>query len=186
MKLSVRDMTLVALFAALMVVGAFIRITNPLIPVSVTFQPFFCALAGVLLGSRLAALSMSVYVAMGLIGIPVFTQGGGLIYVFKPSFGYLLGFIAGAYVIGKVLEAMKSVNFGSLIVSLIAGLVVIYAVGIPYSYAILRFYKNDLNAVLVSTAMIPVIIKDLVLYIVIASVATGVLPALKKAGLVPA
>ena len=61
-----------------------------------------------MLGSRLGALSQLVYVVLGLIGIPVFTAGGGISYIFKPTFGYLLGYIIGAYVIGKIAESVKS------------------------------------------------------------------------------
>ena len=84
-------MILVALFAALIAVGAFIRIPVPLVPF--TMQTFFVVLAGMLLGKKLGAASALVYLAIGLIGIPVFTQGGGIGYVLKPSFGYLIGFI---------------------------------------------------------------------------------------------
>ena len=105
MKINTRDLILVSLFTALMVVGAFIKIPFPLLPI--TLQPFFCAFAGLILGSRLGALSQIIYVVMGLVGLPVFTQGGGLIYVFVPSFGFLLGFILGAYVIGRISENFK-------------------------------------------------------------------------------
>ena len=82
-------MMLVALFAALIAVGAFIRVPVPLVPF--TMQTFFVVLAGMLLGKKLGGASALVYLAIGLIGIPVFTQGGGIGYVLKPSFGYLIG-----------------------------------------------------------------------------------------------
>ncbi len=68
-------------------IGAFIRIPVPLVPF--TLQITFTTLAGLfLLGSKKGAISVAVYVLMGLIGIPVFTQGGGFSYVLKPSFGF--------------------------------------------------------------------------------------------------
>jgi predicted membrane protein len=76
-------MILVALFAALIAVGAFIRVPVPLVPF--TMQTFFVVLAGMLLGKKLGAASALVYLAVGLIGIPVFTQGGGIGYVLKHS-----------------------------------------------------------------------------------------------------
>jgi biotin transport system substrate-specific component len=182
MKLSVKDMILVALFAALMVVGAFVKIPFPITPL--TFQPFFCALAGILLGSRLGALSMMIYVAMGLAGLPVFSQGGGLLYIFTPSFGYLIGFIASAFVIGKLIERQEKVTLIKLVSSLVIGLVVLYGIGLPYTYLILKFYLSKTNAVFFSATMIPIIIKDLVLYFLIAVTSAGILPSLKKAGLV--
>ena len=85
-------LVLCALFAALIAVGAFIKIPIPYIPL--TLQTLFTMLAGLMLGGRLGAISVCVYVAIGLAGLPVFTQGGGQMYVLKPTFGYLIGFSA--------------------------------------------------------------------------------------------
>ena len=84
-----RSLILAALFAALTAIGAFLKI--PLGALSLTLQFLFTAMAGVLLGPRWGAASQAVYVALGLAGLPVFTMGGGLGYVFQPSFGFLLG-----------------------------------------------------------------------------------------------
>ena len=71
-KFTTRDLILCALFTALSAIGAFIRIPVPLVPF--TLQITFTTLAGLLLGSKKGAISVAVYVLMGLIGIPVFTQ----------------------------------------------------------------------------------------------------------------
>lgn len=89
-KFTTRDLILCALFTALSAIGAFIRIPVPLVPF--TLQITFTTLAGLLLGSKKGAISIAVYVLMGLIGIPVFTQGGGFSYVLKPSFGFFGSF----------------------------------------------------------------------------------------------
>ncbi len=70
---------LCALFTALVAVGAFIRIPVPLVPF--TLQFWFTTMAGLLLGPRWGACSVLVYVLLGLMGVPVFTQGGGPGYV---------------------------------------------------------------------------------------------------------
>ena len=75
-------MILVSIFAALTAVGAFIKI--PLPPVPFTLQVFFVILSGLLLGSRMGLASQIVYIALGLVGVPVFTEGGGLQYIFHP------------------------------------------------------------------------------------------------------
>ncbi len=178
-KTSIRDITLVALFTALMVIGAFIRIPLPWVPL--TFQPFFCAFAGILLGARLGMLSQVTYIVLGLIGIPVFTQGGGLAYIFKPTFGFLIGFAAAAYVIGKVSESLGTINFKNTLISVMSGLVVIFAIGLPYLYVILHFYMKMPNVPLVSATIIPIIIKDAVLFVVVAAVSVKVAPLVRKA-----
>ena len=88
----------VALFAALIAAGAFLQIPVP--PVPFTLQSFFCLLAGSLLGPWLGMLSVLIYLAAGLIGLPVFTQGGGFSYLFMPTFGFLLGLIPTALLSG--------------------------------------------------------------------------------------
>ena len=93
------------LFTALIAVGAFIKIPIPVVPF--TLQYLFTMLAGLLLGSRRGSLSVIAYVILGLAGLPIFSEGGGLWYIFKPSFGYLIGFCAGTFLTGYLAEHMK-------------------------------------------------------------------------------
>lgn len=94
-----RNMVLAALFAALTAIGAFLQIPTGTVPI--TLQFLFTALAGLLLGWKWGAVSQLLYVGIGLLGLPVFTQGGGIGYVLQPSFGFLLGLIPAAAVIGR-------------------------------------------------------------------------------------
>ena len=98
--MKIRTMTRVALFAALTAVGAFIRI--PLGYSAITLQTFFTAMAGCVLGPWYGALSQLVYVALGLVGLPIFTQGGGIGYLMQPTCGFLIGLIPAAWVIGRI------------------------------------------------------------------------------------
>lgn len=137
MKLNTKEIILVGLFAALTAAGAFIQV--PLGTVPITLQFLFTGLSGVILGGKLGALSQLVYVAIGLFGIPVFAGGaGGIGSIVKPSFGYLIGFIIGAYVIGKLAEGKGRVGFVRLFMASMAGIIVIYAVGVPYLYLIIK------------------------------------------------
>jgi len=97
-----RNQILCAIFTALIAIGAFIRIPVPVVPF--TLQFLFTTLAGVLLGSRLGATSVILYIVLGLLGVPVFAEGGGPGYILKPSFGYLPGFAIGAYISGYFAE----------------------------------------------------------------------------------
>ena len=93
------------LFTALIAVGAFIKIPIPVVPF--TLQYLFTMLAGLLLGSRLGTVSVLSYMLLGLAGLPIFSEGGGLWYVFKPSFGYIIGFAVGTFVTGWIAEHME-------------------------------------------------------------------------------
>lgn len=128
-------MVLTALFAALTAVGAFLRI--PAGASSFTLQVFFTCMAGVLLGPYWGALSQMIYVALGLVGIPIFTEGGGLMYVTVPTFGFLLGLIPMAFVVG--LLSRKGLSrlpwlWLRLAVACVVGLAVLYLIGLPYLY----------------------------------------------------
>ena len=134
-----REMCICALFCALMCASAFIRIPTPLLPI--TFQTLFVTLAGLLLGGRKGALSTALYVLIGLIGLPVFIEGGGFSYILKPTFGYLLGFIMGSLVTGKLAE--KEASLKNYILSSFAGMLIIYVVGVTYYYLISSFYLGN-------------------------------------------
>jgi len=95
----------IAMFAALTGLGSFVRIPFPLVPV--TMQTFFVYLSGDLLGRERGALSQILFLAVGLAGIPVFSMGGGIGYVLKPSFGYLLAFPAASWIAGALLVKLK-------------------------------------------------------------------------------
>lgn len=146
---SVRSMCLCALFAALIAAGAFLRIPLPLIPF--TLQTMFIMLAGLLLSKKYAAASCAVYVILGLVGLPIFTQGGGIGYVLKPTFGYLIGFIPGAYIIGAISE--KNTSFAKMYLACLAGLAVIYLLGTVYYYLLATLYLKKtvvISAMLIS------------------------------------
>ncbi|MBU5455345.1 biotin transporter BioY [Caproiciproducens sp. MSJ-32] len=125
------------IFAALTAIGAFIRIPIPF--VSFTLQFFFCSISGILLGAKKGALSQIIYVVIGLIGLPVFTKGGGPQYILEPTFGYLVGLIFSSYIIGKIAEKNKK-DLKNVFLANIAGIIVIYLIGVPYFYFINNFY----------------------------------------------
>ncbi len=102
-------------------------------------------------------------VLVGLLGIPVFTQGGGPSYVFQPTFGYLIGFIFGAYIIGKITENLKSINIKNLFLAGILGLLVIYLFGVSYMYVIYNFYLGDAMSLLSAVNLKSINIKNLFL-----------------------
>ena len=134
----VRDLVLCSLFVALVIVGTFIRIPIPVLPF--TLQLLFTMLAGLLLGPKLGATSVIIYIILGLIGIPVFTEGGGIGYIFKPTFGYIVGFAVGAYATGKIANKEKNPSMRRLLIANFIGLFIVYAFGMIYYYVISKFY----------------------------------------------
>ena len=82
--------------------------------------------------------SQAVYVLIGLVGVPIFALGGGFSYVLQPTFGFLLGLIPSAFVIGKL--AKRPLTFWGTALAMLAGLAVLYAIGVPYMALIANAY----------------------------------------------
>lgn len=141
---NVKMMALAAMFAALTAASAFLRI--PAGYTNVTLVVMFVVLAGMLLGPGYGAASQLVYVLLGLIGLPIFTEGGGLHYVLKPTFGFLFSYIPAAFVVGLIVRKWGH-SFGKLLAAGFAGVAVIYAIALPYAYCISNFYLGKTLAV---------------------------------------
>jgi biotin transport system substrate-specific component len=173
-------MTLIALFTALIAVGAFIRIPTPFIPI--TFQVFFVLLGALLLGPRLGAYSAILYMILGLVGVPIFAEGGGFGYIFRPSFGYIIGFCVGAYVAAKVLENYKNPSIKQLMVSNLAGILVIYVFGVVYFYIISNYVINIPIGIgpLFLYCFVMVIPGDLITAVLASIIAKRLRPVIKK------
>lgn len=155
--LNTRELVLCALFSALIAVGAFIRIPLPMLPVPLTLQFFFSNLAGLVLGRRRGALAAAGYVLAGLAGLPVFAGGsGGIAYVLHPTFGYLVGFIAGTWVAGLVAERLRP-GMKTWMIAGCANLAVLYSLGMAYFYFIANCYLGKpigLGALIYSCCLI--------------------------------
>ena len=134
------SLAFISLFAALTAIGAFIKIPLPYVPF--TLQVLFVFFAGSLLGSKRGMQSQLVYVGIGLAGLPVFTQGGGIGYFLQPTFGYLLGYIAGAFVVGWIIERIDNPKTYHFIFANLAGLLVVYLIGVPYLYMALNVWMG--------------------------------------------
>lgn len=128
-KASLRGMVYASMFGAMTALGAYITI--PLQPVPITLQSLFLNLAGALLGGYLGALSQVIYVLLGVMGLPVFAGGkAGLGVLLGSTGGYLIGFIIGTFLIGKLIEVKEKPGFTWVLFSMIVGHIVIYGLGI--------------------------------------------------------
>jgi len=117
----------VALFAGLTALGAFVRVPLPFTPVPVTLQVFFVLLSAVVLG-RSAAISQALYLALGAAGLPLFTgAAGGFAHLLGPTGGYLLGFVAAAWVTGSIARRYRGT--ADTLLALLLGIAIIYFCG---------------------------------------------------------
>lgn len=162
----------------LIAAGAWIKIPVPVVPF--TLQYLFTMLAGILLGGRRGALAVCVYLALGLAGLPIFAQGGGLSYLLQPSFGYLIGFAAGAFVTGTMARS-GPVTFRRLLAANLVGLGVVYLFGMLYYYGICQVLGTPIGFwPLFLYGFVLAVPGDLVLCVVGAVLGMRLLPGIAK------
>jgi biotin transport system substrate-specific component len=158
-----KRLVLSGLLTAMTAIAAFMKI--PMLPVPMSLQTFFVLLAGCLLGAGYGSLSQLTYLLLGLIGLPVFAGGGGLMYILQPTFGYLLAFPIAAWTVGKLFALNQRRGlFGFLRLELLQlmfinliGVLIIFIIGVAYLYANLTFITGkgiSIDKAIVSGAMI--------------------------------
>ena len=172
-RLAARDLALVAVFAALIAAfglfGAFYPFGTS---VPITAQTLGVMLAGSIIGGRRGALAVVVFLVLVAAGLPLLAGGRGGLAVFTgASAGYLIGWVPGAYVIGRIIELWRR-GFAlawALIANVVGGIVVIYAFGVPVVAKVTDV--SLVHALDAATVFIP---GDLIKAVVAAVIATGV------------
>ena len=184
MKLKTKEITICAMFASLIAIGAFIKIDIPLpmYTMHFTLQWFFVLMAGFLLGAKLASLSVIVYLCIGLVGIPVFAAGGGPTYILRPGFGFLLGFVLAAFLIGLLTDKMKAGKVHQMLLPATVGLIAYYGIGAIYFYCIKNFYAaTPISwAVVVVDYCLITVIPDFILCVAAAAFSAKLRPVFGK------
>jgi biotin transport system substrate-specific component len=109
------------------------QVQIPLQPVPITGQTFGVLLVGALLGARRGALTVAGYVTAGVAGLPVFAGGAaGLARLFGPTGGYLIGFVAAAWLVGWLSERGWDRRLTTAAAAMLLGTAVIYFFGLPW------------------------------------------------------
>ncbi|RPJ95017.1 biotin transporter BioY [Rummeliibacillus sp. TYF005] len=169
-KLSTLDIVYCGLFATLMMIGANITSFAPFLVVGgvpITLQPLFAILAGLVLGSRLGAISITVYTLLGLVGAPVFAKfSGGFSSILSPTFGFIITFILSAYVAGKMVDVRRTKSM--YIAAALVGIAINYLLGTNWMYYAYKLWASAPEGFTYKMAwlwMIPPLPKDIILAI---------------------
>ena len=161
----VRDVLLILSFSVVTALSA--QIAFYIGPVPITGQTFAVLLAGALLGSRRGALSQLTYLGMGAMGAPIFAGWhGGIGVLMGPTGGYLIGFVAAAFVVGFLAERGWDRRFWSMALAMLIGNIVIYAFGLPWlanfvpsgsvlAAGLYPFIPGDLTKLVLATVALP-------------------------------
>jgi biotin transport system substrate-specific component len=132
----VRDLALVVGYAGFTGLAAQVVIPLPFTPVPVTGQTFAVLLGAAALGWQRAFLGMGLYLAAGLAGVPWFSQwSGGTGTLSAPSFGYVVGFLVAAALVGRLAAGGLDRTPPRVVLTMVAGNLVIYAFGLPWLMA---------------------------------------------------
>ena len=147
-------------------IAAQVAIPLPFTPVPLTLQTFAVLLAGAALGSLRGVASMALYALMGVVGVPWFSEGSsGFSTV---SFGYILGFILAAFIVGRLAERGASTTSIQSAALMVIGNLAIYAVGVTW----LKFAIDSSWATALSLGVVPFLIGDAIKI----ALAAGLLP----------
>jgi len=134
---SIKKLVLVLVGTGLLTISA--KIQTPLAPIPATMQTFAVLFLGMLLGSKLALITVSLYLFEGLIGMPVFAKGGGYAYFIGPTSGYLFGFLIGAYLAGFIKNNNDSLM---IFIYLLFSVSFIYIFGLIWLWSFKGFSSN--------------------------------------------
>jgi len=138
----VRNLLLILGFSALTALSA--QVAFYIGPVPITGQTFVVLLAGALLGSKRGALSQLTYLAVGAMGAPIFAGWmGGPAELLGPSGGYLVGFVAAAFVVGFLAERGWDRRIWSMALAMLIGNIVLYTFGLSWLASWLARFSPD-------------------------------------------
>lgn len=164
-KFSVTDLVYIGVSAALLAICSWITIPLPSVPI--TLQTMGICLVAGLLGMKRGTLATLVFIALGAIGMPVFSEfTGGISIILGQTGGYIVGFIFTSLIIGFVSDKFKG-RLIPLILSMVAGISVCYAFGTAW-FAAVYAKANDPASILtiLGWCVFPFIIPDIVKIIV--------------------
>ncbi len=143
-----------------------IKVYLPISPVPITGQTFAVLMLAALLGSRRGVLAILAYLVEGILGLPVFAGGIGPATLIGPTGGYLVGFIAVAYVVGRLAEMGWDRRVSTTIAAMLAGEIVLYTFGVCWlaimtnirialAVGLYPFIAGDILKVVLAAAVLP-------------------------------
>ena len=115
------------------------KIKVDLYPVPMTLQPLAVLMIAMLCGRNIAVASVSLYLFQGIIGLPVFAYGGGLMYLMGPTGGFLFGFLIASIIVGELADRGWGQFLFKSIIAMLVGMFMIYFFGIVQLSAIKGF-----------------------------------------------
>ena len=164
-----RQLTAVVAGSLLLTLSA--KLSIPFFPVPMTMQTLVVLCLGMVLGPKLGALAVLAYLAQGAMGLPVFAgtpeKGVGMAYMLGTTGGYLLGFVAAAFVVGHLARRRWDRSVAGTVAAMVIGNAVIYAFGLVWlgtivgwdkpvlAWGMTPFLLGDIAKIVIAAALLP-------------------------------
>lgn len=156
---SLLTQTLLVLGGSLFV-GMSAQVSVPMFPVPMTLQTLAISIIGLTYGSRLAAVTLIVYLAEGAMGLPVFAGGAaGVPYMMGPTSGFLFGFVGMAWLTGWLVERGLDRGFGRLFAAAIIPAALLFVPGVAALMAITGMAAGKAIAVGMTPFLVGALVK---------------------------
>ena len=162
------NLIIIVICSFLLILSAKIKVN--LYPVPMTLQPLAVLMIAMLCGRNISVASVSLYLFQGMIGIPVFAYGGGMLYLLGPTGGFLFGFLFASILIGELADRGWGKSLFKSVIAMLTGLFVIYICGVfqlgilkGFDFAIINglkpFIIGDLYKLILAAILLPQIWK---------------------------
>lgn len=176
--MTIKRIAIDSIFLALLIVSTYISI--PLSDISLTLQVLVVLLLALILPFIDSEIIIIIYIVMGLIGIPVFSNfSGGISKIFTPSFGFIISFIF-VPIIVKLLSGIKikSETLKTLIISSLS-LIFIYFIGILYLFVIRSVYEVNIMSLII-VSFLPLFPFDIIKVVLVSFITRKLKPILER------
>jgi biotin transport system substrate-specific component len=186
----VTNLATVVLGSLLLAISA--RISVPVMPIPVTLQTLAVAAIAAGFGWRIGVATVALYIVEGLSGLPVFATGGGIDYITRPSFGFILGYLPMAFVIGRAADLGASRKLLPMFLAAVVGDAVAFGFGFAWLLAVSALIlqqgaalpswldQSNLLASAFNGAIKPFVVWDIVKMAFAALTVTGIWAALRR------
>lgn len=170
---AIRAFVLIVMAVGVLTISA--KVAIPFYPVPLTLQTMVILLIGLTYGRNLGVVAVISYLLIGAMGAPVFAgtpeKGLGIIYMFGPTGGFLMGFVVATWVMAKFAHQQFDRNYGKTFLAMFLGEVIIFACGLLYMGALLGwdkpilawgftpFYLGEIVKIIAVTLMLPTVWK---------------------------
>ncbi len=146
------------------------KIKVDMYPVPMTLQPLAVLMIAMLCGRNISVAAVSLYLFQGMVGIPVFAYGGGLLYLLGPTGGFLFGFLFASMIVGELADRGWGKQYFKSVITMLIGLTVIYTCGViqlsilkGFDFAVINglkpFIVGDLYKLILAALLLPQIWK---------------------------